>query len=377
MPAVKKVAIAGAGIASIAAAIRLADAGVAVDIFEERDELTPAGSGITLQGNALRAMDQVGVWEEVHKHGYAFDGLVLRAPGPDAKIVAEIPEVATGGPDYPAGMGMYRPKLARIMLDHAERLGIRIHFSQALTGFSQTDTTVNIEIAGEPGGEFDLLIGADGLHSTVRSLMGITTLPQRAGMGIWRTVVSRPPEVTGTELYYGGPLYIAGYTPTSDDHMYAFLVEKAQDRSELSSSESAKIMTELSEGYGGPWEAIRHDLSQEQQANYTYFTHHIVAEPWNLGRVVIIGDAAHSCPPTVAQGAAQGLEDAVVLTELLTNFNTVNDVLWEEFHQRRIPRASDVVECSVQLAQWQIEQTPEADAVTLISELAQRMAVPA
>src|SRR5690625_22322 len=377
MPAVKKVAIAGAGIASIAAAIRLADAGVAVDIFEERNELALAGSGITLQGNALRALDQVGVWNEVRQHGYTFDGLVLRAPGPEAKIVAEIPEVVTGGRDYPAGMGMYRPILAKIMLDHAERLGVRMHFSQPLTGFSQTATAVNIEIAGEPGGAFDLLIGADGLHSTVRSLMGITTQPERTGMGIWRTVVSRPPEVTGTELYYGGPLYIAGYTPTSDDQMYAFLVEKAQDRSGFSSSKSAEIMTELSEGYGGPWESIRQDLRHEQQANYTWFTHHIVSEPWNLGRVVIIGDAAHSCPPTVAQGAAQGLEDAVVLTELLTTNSTVDGALWDEFHQRRIPRARDVVECSVQLAQWQIDQTPQADAVTLISGLAQRMAVSA
>src|SRR5690625_7744159 len=106
MPAVKKVAIAGAGIASIAAAIRLADAGVAVDIFEERNELALAGSGITLQGNALRALDQVGVWNEVRQHGYTFDGLVLRAPGPGAKIVAANSEVGTGGPEYPCGLGM-------------------------------------------------------------------------------------------------------------------------------------------------------------------------------------------------------------------------------------------------------------------------------
>src|SRR5690625_6153603 len=119
MPAVKKVAIAGAGIASIAAAIRLADAGVAVDIFEERNELALAGSGITLQGNALRALDQVGVWNEVRQHGYTCDGLVLRAPGPEAKIGAEIPEVATGGPDDPAGMGVCAPTLAKSTRDHA------------------------------------------------------------------------------------------------------------------------------------------------------------------------------------------------------------------------------------------------------------------
>lgn len=377
MSAVKNVAIAGAGIASLAAAIRLADAGVVVDVFEQNEALTPSGSGITLQGNALRAMDQVGVWEEVRQHGYVFDGLRLRAPGPEAQIVAELAEVATGGPDYPAGMGMYRPVLARIMLDRAKRSGVRLHFSHPVTGFRQDDASVEIEVSGRSVGRFDLLIGADGLHSTVRDLMGITTQPQRTGMGIWRAVVSRPDEVTASELYYGGPVYIAGYTPTGDDEMYAFLVEEAQDRSGLSAEESAEIMRDLSQGYGGPWESIRDDLARGQQANYTWFTQHLVPASWSQGRVVIIGDAAHSCPPTVAQGAAQGLEDAVVLTELLAAADTVDEALWGDFHRRRVARATDVVECSVQLGQWQIDQDPDADAPGLIGGLAQRMAVPA
>lgn len=375
MSAVQHVAIAGSGIAGLAAGTRLADAGVTVDIYEQREALTPLGSGITLQGNALRAMDRLGIWDDVREHGYPFDGLRLRAPGPDAKIVAEMPEVATGGPQYPAGMGMYRPTLARILLERAHRSGVRIHFSKTVTGFNQHGSKVDIEVDGASAGSYDLLIGADGLHSTVRDLLGITTKPQQTGMGIWRTVVSRPPEVTGTELYYGGPLYIAGYTPTSNNEMYAFLVEPAQDRSSLTNHEAAKVMHELSAGYGGPWNSIRTDLMKNQQANYTWFTQHMVDEPWNRGRVVILGDAAHSCPPTVAQGAAQGLEDAMVLTDLLLESDEANDELWAEFHRRRIPRATDVVENSVQLGQWQIDQDPDADPTALITGLAQRMAV--
>ena len=136
-------------------------------------------------------------------------------------------------------------------------------------------------------------------------------------MGIWRTFVSRPAEVERTELYYGGPVYIAGYTPTGEDSMYAFLVEKAQDRFGTPDDEATRIMLEESRAYDGPWNSIRADLEAGAQANYTWFTQHIVAAPWNRGRVVVIGDAAHSCPPTIAQGAAQALEDALVLTELL------------------------------------------------------------
>src|SRR5690606_9557216 len=106
------------------------------------------------------------------------------------------------------------------------------------------------------------------------------------------------------ELYYGGPAYIAGYTPTSDDSMYAFLVFDAEQHFDLSQEEGARFMIERSAAYGGPWDEIRADLEAGTAAvNYTWFTKHIVAEPWHRGRVVIIGDAAHSCPPTIAQGA--------------------------------------------------------------------------
>ncbi len=75
MTAVKKVAIAGSGVASMAVAIRLAEAGVAVDVFEAKPELTALGSGITLQGNALRIFDELGVWDQVRAEGCFFEGL--------------------------------------------------------------------------------------------------------------------------------------------------------------------------------------------------------------------------------------------------------------------------------------------------------------
>ncbi|MBN9196945.1 MAG: FAD-dependent monooxygenase, partial [Microbacterium sp.] len=168
-----------------------------------------------------------------------------------------------------------------------------------------------------------------------------------------------------------------GYTPTGPDSMYAFLVEKAQDRSQVTDEEATRIMLEESRAYGGPWEAVRADLARGAHAHYTWFTQHVVEAPWNRGRAVIIGDAAHSCPPTIAQGAAQGLEDALVLTELLTTRAAVDEALWEEFHARRIPRARAVVEASAQLAQWQIDGVADADAGGLIFGIAQQMAEPA
>ena len=377
MTAVNKVAIAGSGVSGLAAAIQLAKAGVEVDVFEAKPELSALGSGISLQGNALRVFDALGAWDDIRAAGYPFEGLNLRAPGPGAPIVAELPDVKTGGPDYPAAMGMPRPALARILLDHAQKAGANVRFGAKVTGLEQSGDGVEVFVDGASVGTYDLLIGADGLNSAVRGLIGIETKPEPTGMGIWRSFVSRPAEVVRSELYYGGPVYIAGYTPTGDGTMYAFLVEKAQDRFDVSDEDATRIMLEESRAYEGPWNSIRADLEAGAHANYTWFTKHIVEGPWNRGRVVLIGDAAHSCPPTIAQGAAQGLEDALVLTELLAGRVAVDAALWDEFHARRLPRAKAVVEASVQLGQWQLDGVRDADVAGLMFGIAHQMAVPA
>ena len=377
MTAVKKVAIAGSGVAALATAIQLAKAGVEVDVFEAKPEPSTLGSGISLQGNALRVFDALGAWDDIRAAGYPFEGLNLRAPGPGAPIVAELPDVKTGGPDYPAGMGMPRAELARILLEHATAAGANIRFGAKVTWLVQGDDHVEVFVNEESAGVYDLVVGADGLNSTVRDIIGIDAKPQPTGMGIWRSFVSRPAEVVRSELYYGGPVYIAGYTPTGEDSMYAFLVEKAEDRFGTPDEEATQIMLDESRAYDGPWNSIRADLEGGAHANYTWFTSHIVPAPWNRGRVVVIGDAAHSCPPTIAQGAAQALEDALVLTELLVERDAVDQDVWDAFHARRLPRATRVVEASVQLGQWQLDGVRDADVAGLMFGVAHQMAEPA
>jgi 2-polyprenyl-6-methoxyphenol hydroxylase-like FAD-dependent oxidoreductase len=70
--------------------------------------------------------------------------------------------------------------------------------------------------------------------------------------------------------------------------------------------------------------------------------------------VVLVGDAAHACPPTLAHGGAQALEDAAVLTELLLSRTVLDNGLWSAFTARRFARAKAVVEASCQLGQWQL-----------------------
>ena len=108
-------------------------------------------------------------------------------------------------------------------------------------------------------------------------------------------------------------------------------------------------MRGLAEQYPGPWDAIRENMVDPSRVNYTQFRVHLLDGPWHRGRVVLIGDAVHCCPPTLAQGAAQALEDALVLSELLTTRATLDDDLLASFSARRLPRARTVAQASVQL----------------------------
>ncbi|MFC8796808.1 FAD-dependent monooxygenase [Promicromonospora sp. NPDC057138] len=377
MSAVHSVAVAGAGVAGLATAILLAEGGVDVHVYEAKPALDALGSGITLQGNALRAFDRLGVWPQVRAQSYAFDVLGLRAPGPEARVLVEMPDDRTGGPDYPATVGMYRPDLAAILLDRAEALGAKITFGVQVAALTQDDDGVDVVLSDGRTVRHDLLVGADGLHSTVRGLLGIETTPEPTGMGIWRAFVRRPEQVTHTELYYGGPVYIAGYCPTGPDTMYAYLVEKGQDRFGVTPAEAVKAMHDLSLAYHGPWEEIRAELDEASRINYTRFTQHLVPAPWNRGRVVVVGDAAHSCPPTMAQGAAQAVEDALVLVELLLSAEHLDQEVWDAFHARRLPRATAVVEASVQLGRWLLDDVRDADVPGLMHRVAAMVSEPA
>jgi 2-polyprenyl-6-methoxyphenol hydroxylase-like FAD-dependent oxidoreductase len=376
VPAVNSVLVVGAGLAGSATAIRLAEAGVAVDLVEIKPETTALGSGITLQGNALRELRTLGVWEQVQASGYAFDVTGIRAPDPAGTVVAEIPDAKTGGPDLPAAMGMSRPELARILVDRALEVGVKVRFGTTHTELRQDAEGVDVAFADGSAGRYDVVVGADGVRSWTRRALGIDLETRSVGMGIWRVFGPRPASVTRTDLVYGGPSFIAGYCPTGEDSLYAYIVEPAQDRSTLTPEQQLATMRELSKAYHGPWDEIRETLTDPARVNYTWFETHVLPAPWNRGRVVLIGDAAHTCPPTIAQGGAQALEDAYALTDLLLTHDAVDDDLWNAFTARRFDRAATVVEASNQVAQWQLDHV-QGDVPAVMRRIAQLTSQPA
>ncbi|MFD9489945.1 FAD-dependent oxidoreductase [Streptomyces sp. NPDC060005] len=365
MPTPRTVLVIGGGAAGNAVTILLRRAGVAVDLVEAREDWNAtAGSGITLQGNALRVLRDLGVWEQVSASGFGFGSVGITAP--DGTVLHVQDDIRTGGDDLPATVGMQRPHLQQILIDAVRAGGATVRLGTTAHIDGQDADGVDVRFSDDTEARYDLVIAADGMGSATRAAIGITDKPEPTGMAIWRIAAPRPADVTRTDLAYGGPAYIAGYCPTGEDTLYAYVVEANRDRAAIPAESYAQEMRRLASVYGGAWPAITEHINDPAQVNYTWFDRMLVEGAWHRGRVVLIGDAAHCCPPTLAQGAAMSLEDAAVLAELLTTRDTWDEELLNGFYERRIPRVRAVVEASVQLGQWQLDGVRDADVPGLM-----------
>ncbi|MFE9728548.1 FAD-dependent oxidoreductase [Streptomyces sp. NPDC005794] len=365
MTETRTILVVGGGAAGNAVTVLLRRAGFAVDLIEARDDWNAtAGSGITLQGNALRVLRELGVWDQVEASGAGFDAVGITAP--DGTVLHVQDGLRTGGDDLPATVGMQRPRLQQILIEAVRASGARVRLGTRAASFDQDTDGVTVRFTDSTEGRYDLVIAADGLGSTTRATIGITAAPEPTGMAIWRAAVPRPAGVTRTDLAYGGPAYIAGYCPTSDTTLYAYVVEACRDRATIPPESYADEMRRLSSAYGGNWPEITEHITDPAQVNYTWFDRMLVEGSWHRGRVVLVGDAAHCCPPTLAQGAALSLEDAWVLAHMLTGSDTWDDALFQAYYERRIARVRPVVEASVQIGQWQLDGVRDADVPGLM-----------
>ncbi|MBQ0885474.1 FAD-dependent oxidoreductase [Streptomyces sp. RM72] len=375
MSKARKVLVVGGGAAGNAVTILLRRAGYAVDLVEAKDDWNAtAGSGITLQGNALRVLRELGVWEQVEASGFGFGSVGITAP--DGTVLHAQDDLRTGGDDLPATVGMQRPRLQQILIDAVRAGGATVRLGTTAEILDQDADGVSVRLSDGTEHRYDLVVAADGLGSRTRAAIGITDKPEPTGMAIWRIAAPRPAGVVRTDLAYGGPAYIAGYCPTSETTLYAYVVEANRDRASIPPESYADEMRRLTSSYGGHWPEITEHITDPAKVNYTWFDRLLVEGSWHRGRVVLVGDAAHCCPPTLAQGAALSLEDAWVLSQMLTGSDAWDDALLQAYYERRIARVRPVVEASVQVGQWQLDGVRDADVpglmgrtMTLLREL--------
>lgn len=348
------VAVAGGGVAGSTAAILLQSAGARVDLFEARSVIS-GGSGIMLQANALRVLRAAGVLDDVLVAGFGFNSTGVRLPDATSQLVGEVNSSPDG--QTPASIGIERTRLATILHRRAAEVGVQVQLGVEVTSVDSRAERADVSVRSRDGDDrrsFDLLVAADGLGSNIRKLMGIEATPRHLDLGVWRALTPRPSSVFRAEIINGGAAYFAGFAPTSLTQMYAWLVDDYVDRRALDPADQVPTVRSLAESYHGPWDDIRASLGPDTPISYTRYSELLVPAPWHRGRTVLIGDAAHACPPTLAQGAGMGLEDALVLADVIKAAGRVDDAVLSAFVARRLPRVRSVVEGSVQLAEWQL-----------------------
>ena len=356
---VSSVLVVGGGITGSVLALALARRGVRVELAEVSPRWHGVGHGITVQGNLLAALDKVGVLGEVLDRGVPFNQLRMRQA--DGSLIAEVPTPRTGGTALPATMGALRSDLQAVLCDHVYAAGVTVRLGLSVRSIAQDSQRAYVRFTDGTDGRYDLVVGADGIRSAVRAMLGITTTPQPTGMSIWRVVAARPAEMDCAEVYYNGPRYKAGYSPISAGQCYAYVLDVDGRVADFGDKPAWQLMYQRSAGYGGTWGAIRETIGADSSVSHTRIEWLLVDDPWYRGRAIVIGDAAHACPPLIAQGAAMCAEDAVVLAELVTGGQPVEQAL-PAFMTRRMPRVELVVGNSMQLVRWEMGLEPHTEA---------------
>lgn len=366
--------VVGGGIGGLATAVALAARGDDVELVERESHIHALGSGITLIGAALRALERLGVYEECAARGYAMDDFELFDPAGNQLTRFPLPKAV--GTDHPGMMGMMRPDLHRILLERATGLGIAVRTGSAVTGIENSADRAAVTFDDGGTADFDLVVGADGLRSTVRDLVIGPVETRFVGQGIFRVVLPRPEALTTECQIVGGAETTIGFTPTGPDSMYMYTLFPIEPTYRPAVADMPALVRERLEPFGGFAEQARAWVDESTPINYTRFENLVVPEPWHRDRAVVLGDAAHCTTPHLAAGAAMCLEDAVALGEELDSAPDVDAGL-VAFGKRRIERARYVVETSAQISYWETHPgTPGADHGGLMGEAFARLAQP-
>lgn len=365
--------VVGGGIGGMATAISLAQRGVAVELIDRDPDWRVYGAGITITGVTLRAYKRLGMFQDIAEHGaiagvsnvFLFHGQHLR----------ELDEPPVDG-EQPATGGIMRPKLHELMQARVREAGVPVRLGLSVDRLTNRDNGVDVVFSDGSEGRYDLVVGADGLHSGVRKLafphMGE---PERTGQGCWRVSIEKPPMMENGEMYFGHK-YVVGITRCGEDAVYLWLLtpherrEKHFDDDELYTQMKANL-----EGFGGSAGWIRDNMTRDHWINYRPLSAKLQPGPWSDGRVVLVGDAVHATTPHLASGAGMAVESAIVLAEELARAGSAEEGL-AAYEDRRRDRCRDIVESSLAIGAAQLAGAPPEQVGGMIGGALHRLAAP-
>jgi len=347
---VSNIIIAGGGIGGLTLAVALRPRGIRVTCLERNPDLEQGGAGLALSSNAMRELARLGLESAVIAAGKVINrAAILDSRGNPLGGEMDLARLhrELGAPT----VALHRARLHRLLLEAIGDGVVRTNLQ--VIGYEQCPEKVAVVCAGGERIDADLLVGADGLRSTLRTQFIHDGEPVYSGYTSWRGVTPtgsvKAPERT-RESWGRGERF--GIIDIGFGEIYWFACANAPP-----DGRDREVHAELLERFSGwhtPIEQIIRATPPERILR-TDITDRSPIQRWHDGRVVLLGDAAHPMTPNLGQGAGQAIEDAVALDHFLGEPTSLEEAL-RAYERRRVARANAITRASRHLgrvAQWE------------------------
>ncbi|HEX4088128.1 MAG TPA: FAD-dependent monooxygenase [Trebonia sp.] len=345
-----RVAIIGGGIGGLTAAIALARAGVEVRVYEAAAELREIGAGVALHPNAMRVLRAIGVEDGVRKVAGRSEWAVTRN-GTTGRLISKTSRSQQGALQGIEGATAHRADLLDVLAAAVPAgvvtLGARC-VSVATDGSAAGSTAV-ATFADGSAAEADVIVGADGIHSAVRTALFGPDDPRFTGKICYRSVIPAA-AVRGTPLaadngQWLGPHGTIVLYPMRGEELINVVCHFDDSTYSRESWVTRCPGAEVLDRYAG-WHESLLRLFAAGETWYKWALYDRDPIPaWTAGRVTLLGDAAHPMLPYLGQGACQAIEDGAVLATALSSPGAAADpaAALGRYERTRRPRASRVV----------------------------------
>lgn len=364
-----KIGIAGAGIGGLTAAIALQQNGHEVVVFEKTPQFTRVGADINLTPNAVRALDGLGMRSAVEEHAARTTYRNSRSSDTGELLtslkMADAAELRFGAPQLTVHRADLLRALERAVADHSIQLGGAVVGVDVSKGSGARPSFV---FEDGTGFEADLLIGADGIHSSVRTWMHGVESPRFTGVVAFRAVVPverlKGHPALGTFTKWWGPTpesEVVTFPLSRGDEVFVFATV-AQDSWSDESWTMPGSVDEFRELYLDYHSDARWLIDSCDSVLKTALYERDPLPFWSAGRVTLLGDACHPMLPFMAQGAGMAIEDAVVLGRCLSGQHSEVSVALQRYESVRKDRTARIQLASRSNA-WLKDRADDADWV--------------
>lgn len=366
-----QVLVIGGGIGGLTSAIALRQRGFEVTVIEKGPDWSVYGVGIIQQGNVIRAMKSLGLVDAYLAAGVGFDAVEVFAP--DGTKVARVPspQLEAG---YPANLGIGRPALHKVLGDATISAGADVRLGVTAKSIEQTGERVLVAFSDGSQADYDLVIGADGVHSATRS----TVFPEApgaeyTGQAVWRYNLPRLAGLDVLQVYNGSTG--VGLVPISRQLMYMYITTPESGNPWYEKTGLAKRMKDRLADCAPVVRELGEQITDDEEVVYRPLEALMVTGNWHNDRVVLLGDALHTTTPHLGQGAGMAIEDSLVLAEELASHEVLDSAL-TAYRERRIERCRYIVEKSLAICHGQIGKGPLVDNASATAEMFEVVSAP-